>query len=310
MTPEERSHALELADEMLADIELSRLPIDALLLKGARLARLTNDDEFSEWIAKELGGYYATDFNGKFWNLTGRGSNKDDGIYTGGARLSSFVTTLEEEMKNMQLPSVSGDGAAIAIRETRSHIASVRNAVLKNKAVLTAVKNVLHSFTSTHFYLLRFSSHQGELFDNAKSNIDAVLTDIPGEALRKIDAAYSSIRAGDPESVAGAMNSVRRLIDAVADAVFPATNETRNDGQGKTIKLGEMNRLNRIKAHIDDHTVSKNHGDRLKRAVGDIYARVSSGVHSDVAVSEATYLFLSTYVLLGEIVSLPKQESE
>ncbi|MGW3124538.1 AbiTii domain-containing protein [Streptomyces sp. NPDC001107] len=305
MTPEEHSHALELADELLADIELSRLPLDALLLKGARLARLTYDDEFAEWVSFELNGYPASAFNGKYWLLTGRRSNKNEADYVGAARLSVYVSTLEEELKNMKLPSGSGDYGVIAVRETRTHIAGVRNTVLEHQAILSAVKGVLHSFVSKHFYLLRFSTHQGELFDVAKSNIDRVLAGVPGEALRKIDSAYTNIRAGDPESIAGAMNSVRRLIDAVADAVFPATDQTRTDGQGNTIKLGDQQRLNRIKAHIDDHTDRKSRGDRLKRAVSDIYGRVSTGVHSDVAASEAMYLFLSSYVLLGEIVSLP-----
>ncbi|MEV4753425.1 hypothetical protein AB0K21_44380 [Streptosporangium sp. NPDC049248] len=154
--------------------------------------------------------------------------------------------------------------------------------------------NVLHTFVSKHFYLLRFSAHQGEMFNTAKADIDTILAEIPGEALRKIESAYTNISAGDPESIAGAMNSVRRLIDAVADALFPATTSTRTDGQGNTIKLGDQQRLNRLKAHIDDHVNSKSRGDRLKRAVSDIYARVSTGVHNDVAASEAMYLFLSS----------------
>ncbi|WP_436764332.1 hypothetical protein [Streptosporangium sp. V21-05] len=306
MTPEERSHALELANELLADIELDRLPLDKLLLKGARLSRLTEDDEFSEWISRELGSYYAKDFNGKYWRMTMRGTEKEGALYSGAASLSVFVGTLEEELKNLRLPDVSGEYASIALRETRAHISSIRNVVVQYQRVLTTVTNVLHNFTSKHFYLLRFSAHQGEMFDAAKADIDAILAGIPGEALRKLESAYTNISAGDPESISGAMNSVRRLIDAVADALFPATLSTRTDGQGNTIKLGDQQRLNRLKAHIDDHVSSKSQGDRLKRAVSDIYARVSTGVHNDVAAPEAMYLFLSSYVLLGEIISLSK----
>ncbi|MER6579142.1 hypothetical protein [Nonomuraea sp. NPDC001023] len=310
MTPDERSHALELADELLADIELDRLPLDKLLLKGGRLSRLTEDDDFSEWMRKELGSYYADDFNGLHWRLTMRGNNKEDAVYAGAATLAVFVGTLEEELRNLRLPDVSGEYASIALRETRNHISSIRNAVIKHQRILTAVRNTLHMFTAKHFYMLRFATHQGEMFDVAKANIDAILAEVPGDALRKIESAYTNISAGDPESISGAMNSVRRLIDAVADALFPATESTRTDGQGNIIKLGDQQRLNRLKAHIDDHVNTKSRGDRLKRAVSDIYGRVSTGVHNDVAAAEAMYLFLSTYVLLGEIVSLSNTSSD
>ncbi|MER7412603.1 AbiTii domain-containing protein [Streptomyces cacaoi] len=304
MKSEERAYALDLANDLLGDIELDRLPLDKLLLKGARLARLVADEDFSEWTAKEIHGYRRADFGGKHWTASMRGSDRDSGTYAGATHLSAYVETLESELANLKIPNVSGDGAIIAIRETRNHIAGVRNKVMESGVVLTTVRNVLHQYCVKHYHLLRFSVHQGEMFEVAKSSIDNILTGLSSTALRKIDSAYANITAGDPESIAGAMNSIRRLIDEVADALFPAISETRLDGQGKEVKLGEQNRLNRIKAYVDDHAKSKRRGDRLKRSVTDIYSRVSSGVHSDVAASEATYLFLSTYVLLGDIASL------
>ncbi|MFJ3771119.1 hypothetical protein ACIPX0_05425 [Streptomyces sp. NPDC090075] len=308
MTPEERKHALELAEELLDDIELDRSALDKQLLKGARLARLVDDELFIEWISKELTRYYTDDKGGVLWLATARNlENAGSWIYAGGSRIATQIAPLEEMLRNMSLPNVSGDSAAIAIRETRTYINNVQQLTANYRIVLTAVRNFLHEFTYKHFYSLRFSAHQGEMFEEAKTSIDKILEQMPGEALRKLDSAYVNIKAGDAESVAGAMNSIRRLIDAVADAVFPATDEVRKDGQGKEIKLGNQNRLNRIKAHIDDHVDSKSRGSRLKRSIDDIYARVSSGVHSEVAPSEATYLYLSTYALLGEIVSLNAQ---
>lgn len=44
-TMTKQAEALKLADELLADIELSRLSADKCLLKGTRLARLVLDEE-------------------------------------------------------------------------------------------------------------------------------------------------------------------------------------------------------------------------------------------------------------------------
>jgi len=106
------------------------------------------------------------------------------------------------------------------------------------------------------------------------------------------------------------MNSVRRLIDGFADQVFPATDDTRPNPQGGKIKLGQQHRLNRLKAFIDDNARSDSRATRLKRSVSDIYERVSTGIHNEVTASEAEYLFLSTYVLLGEVLALPGRTAE
>jgi hypothetical protein len=50
---------------------------------------------------------------------------------------------------------------------------------------------------------------------------------------------------------------------------------------------------------------SSNRRDRLNKNLGALYDRVSAGVHADVTIDEAQALVLNTYLLLGEIVSLP-----
>jgi hypothetical protein len=307
VTPEERTHAMELADQLMADIELDTLPLDKLLLKGARLARLVGDDRFSEWIGKELHGYGEKDLDGEHWKRTKRATATSERVYAGAVLIASTTAPLEEELRNFQLPATAGEYATTVLQRAMDHKKSLRNSVVKYKGIVVAVRVILHEYVSKHFYLLRFSGRQDDMFEEAKANIDRVLEGLPGEGLSKLDSAYVNIASGDPESIAGAMNSLRRLIDSVADALYPAVEESRTDGQGNQIKLGKQQRLNRIKAYVDDNVDSKGRGDRLKRSIGDTYARVSNGVHADVAASEAVHLFLSTYVLLGEIISLSDQ---
>jgi hypothetical protein len=64
--------------------------------------------------------------------------------------------------------------------------------------------------------------------------------------------------------------------------------------------------LNRINAFIHTCGVRGGRADRLRRSLSDIYGRVSTGVHADVDGHEARYLFLTTYVLLGEILTFPE----
>ncbi|TQC47391.1 hypothetical protein EEB14_20780 [Rhodococcus sp. WS4] len=142
------------------------------------------------------------------------------------------------------------------------------------------------------------------MFSHASAEIDALLSHLGPQQIEKIDWAYENLKAGDAESIAAAMNSVRRLIDEFADAVFPATDAVRTGADGKPINLGNQNRLNRVKAYIDDSSVSSTRKQRVKRSIGDLYGRVCAGLHKEVSSNEAEYLFLSAYVVLGEILTL------
>ncbi len=77
MGNESRSeHILALARELLDDIELSRLEADKLLLKCARLARLTKSETIQEWIGFEMLGYNSNDpISVEYMTHTGRWIN-------------------------------------------------------------------------------------------------------------------------------------------------------------------------------------------------------------------------------------------
>ena len=49
--------ALELAREILRNIELQEHPLSSIVLRCRRLARLVNDEEAYEWFGYEVSGY-------------------------------------------------------------------------------------------------------------------------------------------------------------------------------------------------------------------------------------------------------------
>ncbi|MDQ7860639.1 hypothetical protein RCO48_04755 [Peribacillus frigoritolerans] len=55
--------ALELSDEILQNIELSEVPLQTVIQKTLRMARLINDMEAVEWVREELKGF-SKDENG------------------------------------------------------------------------------------------------------------------------------------------------------------------------------------------------------------------------------------------------------
>ncbi len=68
------AYRVQLAAELLADIEGDRLPAEQLLFKVRRLANIAGDQDVEEWIRCELEGYPATipQSVGRWLDSTGR----------------------------------------------------------------------------------------------------------------------------------------------------------------------------------------------------------------------------------------------
>lgn len=108
---------------------------------------------------------------------------------------------------------------------------------------------------------------------------------------------------GDIEAISQALTTCRRIIDAFADAIFPATDKTVMI-DGNEIKLDASKVQNRINAFVNTHCDSKSRTKRIRQNLGNLYDRVSAGVHNDVTPEEARALFLNTYLFLGEVLHL------
>ena len=117
---------------------------------------------------------------------------------------------------------------------------------------------------------------------------------------------FERLKQGDPEAISHALTTCRRIVDGFADALFPASTEPVNvDNQ--MLDCNKDKPRNRLRAYMSQHIPSKSRRDRLNKNLGELYSKVSAGVHSDVSVDEARALVLNTYLLLGEIALADKQ---
>jgi hypothetical protein len=170
-------------------------------------------------------------------------------------------------------------------------------------AVSKQVIAVIYGMVTETYHELVFSQLQASLFSHMQSQVDGTLAQAGGDALKKIDSVSARLRASDTESVSQALTTCRRLIDSVADNVFPAREELY-DSNGLELKVSQQHVLNRLSAFVADNETSKGRRDRLRRTLADLYSRCSAATHSEVSVAEARFIFLQTYVALGEILAL------
>lgn len=305
-----QAEALKVAEELLADIETKRLKASDLALKANRLARLTGHEQLSDFLSYERKGY-PTDGSAKSWiTLAGRWSDDKEEIgkfYT--LPLVKVEASLEASLAALQAlqggGNYSGEWASVAGREHDKKITVQSRVVAIFSGICGQVVSAIYDFTVEIYHELLFSELQASLFADTQSKVDGALAMASGSALDKIERVSDRLRQGDPESVSQALTTCRRLIDSCADHLFPAQEELYEMGNdGATLKVGQQNVLNRLQAYVHKQGISKSRRDRLRRTLSDLYERCSAGTHAEVSVEEARFVFLQTYVALGEVLAL------
>jgi hypothetical protein len=301
-----QAEALKLAEELLADIELSRLGAEQCILKGVRLARLVSDEDAQGWLRYELHGY---ETSSPRWNelmtMTGRWSDgeRTKGYTSSLPALQAMVGAERDKLTALQSTSLSGDSIIPAQNNRFAQLNASAAKISVFAAIISGVMAALHDFVTRTYYELLFSEIQADLFASAQSEIDARVAPMMGDVLSKIDVINERLRTGDTEATSHAMTTCRRLIDTMADALSPATADTA-EIDGQQVAMTQNHVLNRLNFYAYKSGAAKGRRDRLRRSLSDIYGRVSKGVHEDVTPMEARFVFLQTYLTLGEFVTL------
>lgn len=298
------AQALQLAEQLLEDVELTRLPVDRLVLKATRLARLTEDEVALTWLAFEVSGCTSSEAGKRHMSRTGRWTDREkgEGTWSPAAAIQASLNSCDQAIQALKVDSVGGEWASIALREQRGSIASLSSTSQALSAILARVTGLIHDFTSRVYHELQFSDAQAGMFESVRQDVDARLARLGGEALVKIESINERFRVGDTEAVSHAMTTARRLIDSVADSVFPGRSEPYKIGD-EPLVVDESKVLNRILAFLHSKGATDGRRARLRRTFSDVYGRVSKGIHDDVDIEEARFIFLQTYVALGEVVS-------
>ena len=301
-------HILELARELLDDIELSRTSAESLVLKASRLARWVGSDEIRYWLKLEMGGYNSSNETSlKYMSITGRWINREKnwGYWGPLAQQEAAIAAEQAKLAALRTPDSSGEWASVAIANVTSAMTKTANNISTFSAIKSRVLAQLHSFVSDVYYEKEFDSLSESIFEKYKSSVDTLIAESCGDVLEKIPSVMSRLSEHDPESISQALITCRRIIEAFADSIFPPTDETIEIG-GNTLKLDASKHQNRINAYVHQRVASQSRKQKIRQNLSNLFDRVSSGVHNDVTVEEANSLFLNTYLFLGEILHIRK----
>jgi hypothetical protein len=320
---------LQLAHELVDDVELSRLPAEQTLLKALRLARLLEDEEAQEWLRYELRGYPDTPKSRLRMKLFGRfiDEEKGEGYWAPLAGIAGTISAMQTQIQTLRVPDINfapssanpqefigGYAGTTAltmvqpVKDVLNRLKALTNNVVQMSCIRSRVVAAVHDFAVGAYHRLAFSGLAESIFEKHRREVDDLMRSVAPEALDKIPAVYERLSTGVPEAISQGMNSLRRIIKSVADRVYPASDHPVNIN-GKKYEVDADKVLNRISLFLKEHCPSKSRRDRLNHSLREIYERASTGVHAEINATEAQALFLGTYLIAGEVLGFADKQN-
>ena len=270
-----------LSGEIIRDIESAGMPLSTIELKAIRLARILNDSQVQPTFQRESSGDTSTKSTGELENTVAKGKAVLQGT--------------------LELPGTyEGKWALLDMDRATKEITSRRTFV--------------YDYAIRKHYEIRFSSLAEDVFVRIRSRIDSSIGAAIPEAVRKPTSVHENLVSDNPEDWSNAAHSCRRVLQDVADVVFPPQDKPRTAivcGKPREIKLGLDQYINRLMAYIEDSSES----GRFRGIVGSqldyicnrldaIFRAAQKGSHSTVTKEEADRCVVYTYLLVGDILSL------
>ncbi len=325
--------AIALCQEVLSDIELSRIPLTNIALKASRIARLLNDIEFQKIFSYEAGGYPSNPdgIDSETWSLMTKANRIYQKKKAATTEIESFgyrnsilefenlLDAYKQRIDAARDPDISVSSANPNQRVllpvgNKVERANLISNISQTSSRLSERRNFIYQYALAKYNELRFSTISENIFERYSAGfIDKVERIVP-EELPKFTAIYSNLDSDNPEDWANAVHSCRRLLQSVADKLIPPTEDRRitlESGKEKTIQMGKDKYINRLIYYIE----TKSSSERFKELIGSdltqIGERIDSvfqisqkGSHSSIKRDEADRYVIHTFLLLGDILSL------
>jgi len=321
------AEARSVADDLLHKMETAELSIERHLLQAKRIARLLRDTDAQIWLDLEISGYkdgFHTSVLGnclRYAQACGRVTKEGKYYLTSLPRLEAACAADRQRVEGAtpKAPTGTAENYVVAgattkmLQDQLAALNAVKEAYLNNVELLSSLKAAIHDYVTDTLIAIEFGDVAESIFDALRQDVDTFVRSHCPQAAEKLLAIAERMAEDTSEAYAEALTSCRRLLMAVADSVFPASDKDWVDGSGKPRKVGTDNYKNRLMAFIEGRLTSdgsrvilENELEHLCSRLDAIYEKVCKGVHDDVSVEEARLAIIEEYIFIGEIARLHK----
>jgi hypothetical protein len=164
---------------------------------------------------------------------------------------------------------------------------------------------------------LSYIGVNADIFERHRRRVESFLAQISPRVLDQFTAAYRRASEDDPESKTHALTTCRRILESVADVVYPARAEPVVDSGGTPRDVGAEKYVNRLWVFVDASMSGSTQSKLVLATLQDfgsridaVYLLTNKGVHADVSQAEVDTCVMQTYLLAGEVLRIFEDSSK
>ena len=307
---------------MLGEIELGQLKPPDIARKASRLARLLDDVDAIQWLRYETGGYPpsldADAFNAALRSNRTATADPSEGpkVWTSSlAELDTQVQVGEARLAAEAAPTGGGQWELRVATDSATRRGLIAKHISESAGIREHVVGAIHEYVAAKYQELRFGSAVEGAFEVVRGEVDGRIGEVVPNVLPMITAAFENAASDNPEQWANAASTCRRLLKAAADHLRPA-GPGITTGNGRTIKMGDGNYLNRLGDWVRSQTGSETQVGVFEAEVEYLDAQLRAadkagqkGAHDTVNHFEASRFVAGTYLILGDILRLADRDT-
>lgn len=315
MTPQ--SEAMRLLDESLAANEAPKGSLLTAVQKLSRAAALLEDQDIQKWCSVQLGDQQYTAPLRQFLDALqlDESNGKDLAVGEAVKKLQAVGLTHEMHFLNEELnvkahQSGGGYQSIGFIEERYADFVRLKRGndgtYYKNhlNAHLNYVKRRAHELASGLLNRVRFLGMPSNCFDLLRSAVDDRLLDLDPVLAEQLMLAFKAVSSVMGEEWSQALTTCRRLLEGLADAVYPANSDP---ALGRVLTQAQY--VNRLWAFMDkaiesdsNKALAKVHVDFLGAWMEKTNKVANKGVHAEVGQLEAVKAVFHTYLVIADIL--------
>lgn len=327
---------LLLAEEILKNLELQEIPLSNIVLRCARLARITGNQSAMDLFRYELAGYPKDDqgfilaeafqlaryANRPYKQLDKFGIVREYMFTETVAELESELEAAKEQMKvafdrDVAVSSSNPSQYVFSPIGNTVERSTLRQMIAEKSRRLDQLRTAYYNYVLGVYYEMKFKNIAEDIFHNRKIIVDKALSKYLPDTFEKFVSVYENLKSEKAENWANAVHSCRRVLKDLADFLYPASDEEIEIREGKLLKLNDANFIARLKQFVlknkDSQSFQKIVGSHLEY-IGDridsIYKTTTKGSHAKVDQKEAESYVMYTYMLVGDIMELYSPNKE
>jgi hypothetical protein len=322
-----RQQALEIATVLRLKAQDDQNKVSTLLMGCKSVCRYLGNLNQNMWIDEELNGYDTSKFKNfveqekeipNYRNVTSiyfDQFNKrvvfDNLEFAEGISISKIPNAITELETASQLvisnsPSIDGLNKLLVGSGRVITKAIVTDNFIHS--VLTGIRNRIFEFLDETIIELEFGGIPEQIFEDLRKEVDSKMINLCPDAIRKLQTSYENASSDDPESWSHVGVSCRRIIEDVANALFPVTTQPSKQIAGHS--LTKQDYLNRIVTGLRNKSTSsstfklnKSMIEYVDSFLGNINSYSNKGTHSTFSKTDASRCVIYTYLVLGDILT-------